>query len=131
MTRRRKGYQVSPSQRVGAWGLLSHPDLANGQSHGSGAPRTPRSHTRSTMLAQLKALEGITHPSKALGAHPPGALAQNHMDSFLRTQTNQNHPRLLILKPLKECSTPPQARVLPSGIKIPWYPIDGKIRDPA
>jgi hypothetical protein len=38
---------------------------------------------------------------------------------------------LLVLKPLKECSTPPQAQGLLSGIKIPGYPTNDKIRHPA
>jgi hypothetical protein len=44
----------------------------------TGTPHLTCGHTRNAILAQLKALEGITHPSKALGLHPPGALTHTH-----------------------------------------------------
>jgi hypothetical protein len=83
---------------------------------GSRDPRTPCSHTKDTSPTRFKALEGITHPSKASGATSTGCARVHPPDSFLQTQTNQNCPWALILKPLKEYSTPSQARGLLSGI---------------
>jgi hypothetical protein len=111
MIRQQRGHLVSPLQCAGARRLLPLPDLANGQCQGlGGSPLVPRSyekhHTRS-----IKALEGITHPSKASGATPARCTHAHPSDSPLQTQKQiKSNPWSLVLKPLKECSTPPQAR---------------------
>jgi hypothetical protein len=44
-------------------------------------PRLPQAG----LLAQFKALEGITHPSKTSGATPAGALARTHRTVSFKT----------------------------------------------
>jgi hypothetical protein len=52
-----------------------------------------RGHTRNVMLAQLKALEGITHPSKTLGATPAGCARALPPDNpSLKTNMSQKLP---------------------------------------
>jgi hypothetical protein len=98
---------------------------------GSRAPRLTCGHTKNTILAQLKALEGITHPSKASRTTPTGCAHAHPPDSPLLTQKQiKNYPWWLVLKPLKECSTPPQARGILSGTKMPRYSTDGEIQHP-
>jgi hypothetical protein len=130
-TRRRKDHPVNPLQRARARGLLPHSGLANGQNQRLRGPSHALQSHRTHRIRSITTLEGITHPSKASGATLGGCARAHPPDSFLPTQTNQNYPRSLVLKPLKECSTPKQTRGLLSGIKIPGYPINGKIRYPA
>jgi hypothetical protein len=128
-----EGHPVSPLQHVGAQGLLPHPDLVNGQSQGlGGSSPVSRSYDRHH-ASSIKALKGITHPSKALGATPAGCARAHPPDSLLKNKTKQikSYPWSLVLKPLKECSTPPQARGLLSSIKMPGYPTNRKIQHPA
>jgi hypothetical protein len=110
-------------------GLLPHLDLANGQGQRlGGSPPDPRSYEK-YQTRSIKALKGITHPSKASGATPARYAHTHPSDSPPQKQKQvKSYPWSLILKPIKECSTPPQAQGLLSGIKILGYPIDGKIR---
>jgi hypothetical protein len=61
----------------------------------------------------LKPLKGYLIPPRPQGLQPAGALTP---DGFSQNQTNNHHPCALVLKPLKECSTPPQVQGLLSGI---------------
>jgi hypothetical protein len=109
-------------------GLLPHPDLANGQGQRlGGSPPNPWSYEK-YQTRSIKALKGITHPSKASRATPAGYAHTHPSDSPPQKQKQvKSYPWSLVLKPLKECSTPPQAQGLLSGIKILGYLIDGKI----
>jgi hypothetical protein len=106
MIRQQRGHPVSPVQCAGAWELLLHPDLANGQSHRlRGSSPVPQSYKRHHSRS-IKALERITHPSKASGATPTGCAHAHPLNSLLQNiEQIKSYPWSLVLKPQKECST--------------------------
>jgi hypothetical protein len=50
--------------------------------------------------------------------------------SFQKQKRVKNYPQPLVLKPLKECSTPPQAQGYCRVSKYPGYPTGDKIWHP-